>query len=104
MFKGGIKKTRTMKLTNEKVRIMRHALGIDAWKNPKKMGEKLIAFRNHYCVQNQSKEFTWWEELAKDKLAVRITGIVNGFVYYGVSELGISELEKEIREKIVLTE
>ena len=93
-----------MKLTNEKIRIMRHALGFDAWKNPKRMDNKLTAFRNHYCAQNPSKEFSMWEELVKDKLAVRITDIVNGFVYYGVSELGISELEKEIKEKIVLTE
>ena len=93
-----------MKLTDEKVRIMRHALGIDAWKTSKRTAGKLVAFRNHYCTQNPSKEFTQWEELAKDKLAVRTTDVVNGFVYYSVSEFGISELEKEIREKIVLTE
>ena len=91
-----------MELNEGKIRVMRHALGIDLWKKPERKNNKLVAYRNHYCAQNPSKEFTWWEELVKDKLANRLTDSVNGFVYYGVSELGVAELERAIEEKIIL--
>lgn len=86
----------------KELKVMRHALGIDLWKTPEMLDGAYVSRRNHYCASNPSPEFDLWEGLVADGMAVRTTEMVNGFVYYAVSEDGIAAMERETGEKITI--
>lgn len=88
--------------SEKELKLMRHALGIDLWKTPEMRDGAYVSHRNHYCARNPSEEFDAWESLVSRGLASRASDMVNGFVYYSVSPVGVAALEEDTGERIIM--
>jgi hypothetical protein len=86
-------------LSEKELHMMRHALGLNSWQNPKKKKGKLQAYRNRYAASNPSAECQMWQSLCERGLAESYRND-GSMIFFSVTESGIRELEKVINEQI----
>ena len=86
-------------LSEKELHMMKHALGLNPWQNPKKKKGKLQAYRNRYAASNLSVECKIWQSLCERGLAESYRND-GSMIFFSVTESGIRELEKVINEQI----
>lgn len=86
-------------LSEKELHMMKHALGLNPWQNPKKKKGKLQAYRNRYAASNPSAECQMWDSLCERGLAESYRND-SSMIFFSVTESGIRELEKVMNEQI----
>ena len=86
-------------LSAEEVKIMKHALGLNPWQNPKQDGESFVAYRNRYAAARESREDGMWQGLCEKGLAEGSAD--RQYVWYRVTDKGVRCLEAIMGRSII---